>query len=260
MTTTPFAGTAPLIIRRFGWFSVASSFVSFAIADATFFGAPVAAPPGNIEFTATVWPASRPKLVVPVFERATRIAASSPGGAIFSSLAVRIGRTSFLRGKLCFLRCAFNADTSIFISRTSSFQSGTMVSARFFQPQSSSLCRSQGLKNVAASARNVNGAASTKLAMMLAMNRTFVKPAGSSFFFEPGAFVAFVGFVAFVASVAFVALVAFVASVASVVTSTTSSTTSGSANTYAAPATPSATSVPTARPSRSRASDVPKKP
>ena len=233
-TTTPFSGTAPLTIRRFGWFSVASSFTSFAIADATFFGTPTAAPPGNIEFTATVSPASRPIVVVPVLER--DVTGASPGGSIFSSFAIRIGRTSFLRGKLCALTCAWSAETSIFISRTSDFQSGTMVSARFFQPQSSSLRRSQGLKKTAHTARNVSGAARTKLAIVLAMNRTLVTPMASSLFFEPG------GPTGAVASVALVAFVVGAAGVESI--------TSGSANTYAAPATPSTPSVPTARPSR----------
>ena len=226
-----------MTIRRFGWFSVASSFTSFAIADATFFGTPTAAPPGNIEFTATVLPASRPIVVVPVLER--DVTGASPGGSIFSSFAIRIGRTSFLRGKLCALMCAWSAETSIFISRTSDFQSGTMVSARLFQPQSSSLRRSQGLKKTAQTARNVSGAARTKLAIVLAMNRTLVTPMASSLFFEPG------GPTGAVALVALVALVAFVVGAAGV-----ESITSGSANTYAAPATPSGPSVPTARPSR----------
>ena len=137
------------------------------------------------------------------------------------------------------MTCAWSLETSIFISRTSDFQSGTMVSARFFQPQSSSLRRSQGLKKTAHTARNVSGAARTKLAIVLAMNRTLVTPMASSLFFEPG------GPTGAVASVALVALVAFVVGAAGV-----ESITSGSANTYAAPATPSGPSVPTARPSR----------
>ena len=261
MTTTPFSGTAPLIIRRFGWFSVANSFTSLAIAAETFFGTPVAAPPGNIEFTATVSPASRPTLVVPVLARDV-FGASCPGAAIFNSSAIRIGRTFVLRGKLCSLMCALSAETSIFISRTSAFQSGTMVSARFLQPQSSSLRRSQGLKNNAHTARNERGAARIALAIVLAMNRTFVTPTGSSFFFEPGA-----GPSGPTGAVPFVEFV--------VVGDggddggdgsddggggADSSITSGSANTYAAPAMPSTVSVPTTRPSRCNASDAPKKP